>query len=118
MNAEENRPHPIVAERPRGFNGIPEPDELREPDVTNAASHTNNVPRLVMTADRPSNQHHPGRAEWIAGLAVLGGTVAAIVGTARELAARSRHRASTRHQLSQLTKPHGDKLLPHGQRHW
>ena len=118
MNAEENRPHLIVAERPRGFNGIPEPDQLREPDVTTAASHMDHGLRPVMTPDRSSNRHHPGYAEWIAGLAVLGGTIAAIVGTARELAARSRDRASRRYQLSQMTKPHGDKLLPHGQHHW
>jgi hypothetical protein len=118
MNAEEDRQHPIVAERPRGFNGIPEPHELREPDVTTAASHMDNSLRPVMTTDRPSNQHHLGYAEWIAGIAVLGGTIAAIVGTARELTARSRGRASTRYQLSQMTKPHGDKLLPHGQHHW
>ena len=118
MKAEENREHPIVAERPRGFNGIPEPGELREPDVTTAASHMDHGLRPVLTTDRARKPHSPGSAEWIAGIAVLGGTIAAVVGSVRELAARSRHRVSTRHQLSQRTKPHGDKLLPHGQHHW
>jgi len=118
MKAEENREHPIVAERPRGFNGIPEPHELREPDVTTAASHMDNGLPPISTRHRSSNQHRPGYADWIAGLAVLGGTIAAIAGTARQLAARSRDRASRRYRLSEMTKPHGDKLLPHGQHHW
>jgi hypothetical protein len=118
MNAEENRQHPVVAERPRGFNGIPEPGELREPDVTTASSHMDRGLRPVMTTDGSFNQHRPGYAEWLAGLAVLGGAIVAIVGSVRELAARSRDRASGRYPLSQVTKPHGDKLLPHGQHHW
>ena len=114
----ENRQHPIVAERPRGFNGIPEPNELTEPDATIAASHMDNRFRAVMTDDPSFNQNRSGYAEWIAGIAVIGGTIAAIVGTARELTCRSRSRTSARYPLSPDTKPHGDKLLPHGQHHW
>ena len=39
MKADDNELHPTVSARPRGFNGIPEPDELAEPDPTVAASH-------------------------------------------------------------------------------
>ena len=118
MNDAENRQHPTVAERPRGFNGIPEPGELTEPDVTVAASHMDDRFRPVTSHDRSFTQNRTGYAEWIAGIAVLGGVIAAIVGTARELAGRSRDRASARYPLSEETKPHGDKLLPHGQHHW
>jgi hypothetical protein len=118
MKAEESGQHPIVAERPRGFNGIPEPGELREPDVTDAASHMDNRVRSLISDERSFRPNRAGYAAWIAGIAVVGGTIAAIVGSARELACRSRGRASARYPLSGDTKPHGDKLLPHGQHHW
>jgi len=115
MKADENRQQATVAERPRGFNGIPEPGELAEPDVTVAASHIGN--RVAPVRD---NQW-PGQSwmrypEWIAGMAVVAGTVAAIAGTARELASRSRARESTRCRPSEPAKHHGDKLVPHGRR--
>lgn len=117
MKADENGVHPTVAERPRGFNGIPEPGELAEPDPTVAASHMDNRLRSV-EIERPFEQNRMGYAEWIAGIAVVGGTIAAIVGSSRELAARSRDQQSARCQLSSPMKAHGDKLLPHGQHHW
>jgi len=117
MKADENRPQATVAERPRGFNGIPEPGELAEPDITVAASHIGN--RVASARDnRLPGQSWMRYPEWIAGIAVVGGTVAAIAGTARELASRSRFRESTRCGPSEPTKHHGDKLLPHGQHHW
>ena len=118
MKADESGQHPIVAERPRGYNGIPEPGELTEPDVTVAASHMENRFRPVLSNDQSFKRNRPGYAEWIAGIAVVGGTIAAVVGTAHELACRSRDRASARYPLSEDTKPHGDKLFPHGQHHW
>lgn len=116
MNADEKGLHATVADRPRGFNGIPEPGELLEPDPAVAASHMGD--RLRPVNERPIDQHRLGYAEWIAGIAVVGGTIAAIVGASRELAARSRDREPARYQPSRPMKAHGDKLLPHGQHHW
>ena len=65
-----------------------------------------------------ADENRIGYAEWIAGIAVLGGTIAAIVGSARAVSTRSRDRAIARYPLSEEPKPHGDKLLPHGQHHW
>ena len=106
-----------VAERPRGFNGIPEPEELTEPDPTVAASHMGDRLRPVMN-DRGFELNRIGYADWIAGIAVIGGTIAALVGASREFAARSRNREFPRYQPSQPMKAHGDKLMPRGQHHW
>jgi len=117
MKADENGQHATMAERPRGYNGIPEPGELAEPDVTVAASHIGDrVPPV--RDDRLPGRSRMRYPEWIAGIAVVGATVAAIVGSARELASRARDRESARSRLSQPAKRHGDKLLPHGQHHW
>ena len=118
MKADDNGLHPTVSERPRGFNGIPEPGELAEPDPTVAASHMDNRLQRSMSGNSSFQQNRMGYAEWIAGIAVVGGTIAAIVGASRELAARSHDRESARYQPSQPIKAHGDKLLPHGQHHW
>ena len=118
MNSEENnQQEAVVATLPRGANGIPEPSDLEdrdldlEPDVKRPTPGPRIVRRLPW-----SRAHY---AEWIAASAVIGGGVAAIVGCTRELVARSRRRAwSVQYRPMHGTKPHGDKLLPHGQRHW
>ena len=118
MKAEENGEHPIVAERPRGFNGIPESGELREPDVSGAASHNDSRFGRATRHENSTTESGVGYAPWIAAIAVLGGAITAIVGSSRELAGRSRRRACAWDSRVQETKPHGDKLLPHGQHHW
>ena len=114
----ERRQSATVADRPHGFNGIHEPGELAASDATTATGHADRDNQPMMSVDRSLAHSGIGYAEWLAGIAVVSGTIAAVVGSARELAARSRHRESARWQIPDTPKRHGDKLLPHGQRHW
>ena len=118
MNSEENNEQEaVVATLPRGANGIPEPTDFddRDLDLKTDFKRPTPVPRTL--GRLPWSRSH--FAEWIATSAVIGGAVAAIVGCTRELTARPRQRRwDAPSRQMEGTKPHGDKLLPHGQRHW
>jgi hypothetical protein len=109
----------VIAARPRGANGIPEPTDFDDPNLGIDFAPARKWPAAVpLGTDRLAwdRSHY---AEWIAASAVIGGAVAAVVGCARELTGKSRRRTwNTRDGQMEGTKPHGDKLLPHGQRHW
>jgi len=110
-------PEAVVAARPRGVNGIPEVDELDHLDELDQAPSS--VAPVISGVSRRTPPESSMPLEWIAAVAVVAGAVAAIVGCAREFGSRSVQRQSAAtHELFDGTKPHGDKLLPHGQHHW
>ena len=118
MNGDQNSGEDaLVAARPRGANGIPEPTDLDDIG-TNGLDFDSPLAfgplGAIQKADRrPASASH--YAEWIAMSAVIGGAVAAIVGCTRQLTAQSRRRAwNAACAEAPETKPHGDKLLPHG----
>ena len=124
MNSEQNSgKDAVVAALPRGANGIPEPEDLAAPDFGSgedaAAGSRRRRAALTPVPAQPRVPAGLPFAEWIAATAVVGGALAAIVGCSRELTARSRrHTAGAWDAEPEPTKPNGDKLLPHGQRHW
>ena len=119
MNSEENgEQQAVVAALPRGANGIPEPTDFDDPELRRDLMPAGKRPAARPTIGGRLPWDRSQYAEWIALSAVIGGAVAAIVGCSRELAASSRGRTTTRFREMEGTKPHGDKLLPHGQRHW
>lgn len=106
---DRDNEHPLVAQRPTGFNGLPEPEDLEE-----------DVAREVLGTDAMSAPGHRASA-----VAAWGALVAAIVAALyagrvviRQSGRRRERRDDRRWSVSgrpavdfEITPPHGDKLL-------